>query len=125
MILALIDDKTGETIKVYGRNTTLEITDLYFEKCGKLMSKQRKQSEIDRNNELRYFANLDEIVKMGFVQRSEIEKIIERKLIEIENRVTLKLKFEYYVSRPIKKAFMKGLTFFGFKIIKNLQNGGN
>jgi hypothetical protein len=124
MILALIDENTGETIKVYGKNTTLEITDSYFSECSKLMSKQRKKSVIDRNNELRYFANLDEIIKMGFIQRSEIETIIERKLIEIENRVTLKLKFEYYVSRPIKKAFMKGLTFFGFKIMKNLQNAG-
>lgn len=125
MTLALLDETTGEIVKVYGKNTSVLITDDYFNQASKLMSNQRKQSVITRNQELRHFANLDEIIKMGFVQRSEIESIIERKLIEIENRVTLKVKIEYYVTRPLKKAFFKGLTFFGFKILKNISNGGN
>lgn len=125
MILALIDEITGETVKVYGRKTTVEITDSYFKECGKLLNKQRKQSVIERNQQLRQLANYNEIIEMGFVQRSEIESIIERKLIEIENRVTLKVKFEYYVTRPIKKRFLKIVTFFGFKIMKDLSNGGN
>lgn len=121
MILALIDEITGETVKVYGKNTTVEITDKYFNQASKLMSNQRKQAGIERNQQLRQLANYDEIIEMGFVQRSEIESIVERKLIEIEIMVALKLKYEHHVTRPFRKFRNKVLTFLGFEILKNIK----
>lgn len=121
-----IDDLTGEIKselpeQIFSENCSAERAESFFKKVLELQRFKGNLHEIELNQKMRISANFEEIVQMGFVHRSEFEKIIEKKLLEIQQRITLKFYWDYYIMRPFKKAYWGIGLKIGPKMIKSLM----
>ena len=79
----------GEPEKVYIENAELVKVESFFNNAQKLRNQAKTLSVVEHNKMIRMDANFHEISAMGFVHVSELDKFLEKKIIEIENRVTM------------------------------------
>lgn len=79
----------GEPEKVYIENAELAKVEKFFDNTKKLRNQAKTLSVVQQNRVIRMDANFHEIAEMGFVHVSELDKFLEKKIIEIENRVTI------------------------------------
>ncbi|MFC0182492.1 hypothetical protein SAMN04515674_101455 [Pseudarcicella hirudinis] len=132
-VLALveIDPLTGIIVeklphKIYSENCSVERADSFFIQSIALKKAKSNLTEIERNQQIRLTANFEEIVKMGFIHHSEFEKVIEKKLIEIQNRITLRFYYDFWIKKPISKMRWRITAKVGPSLVKfliRLKNG--
>ena len=110
----------GEPEKVYIENAELAKVEKFFDNTQKLRNQAKTLSVVQQNKVIRMDANFHEISEMGFVHVSELDKFLEKKIIEIENRVTI----GFYWKRlklQAKKAGMWVVGKIGYQVYKESQ----
>lgn len=100
---------SAEPEKVFMQNVELEKVETFFNNAQKLRNQSKNLSVMQRNTQLRLDANFDEIAKMGFVHVSELDKFLEKKITEIENRLTI----GFYWKKMKSKAQKASMWVFG------------
>lgn len=122
-VLALIEINqngrilSAEPEKVFIENCELEKVEMFFQNTEKLRKQAKTLSTVQLNTKLRLDANFNEIASMGFVHVSELDKFLEKKIIEVENRV----RAGFYWKRlklQVKKAGMWIVGKIGFRVYK-------
>lgn len=122
-VLALIEINqngrilSAEPEKVFIENCELEKVEMFFQNTEKLHKQSKTLSTVQLNTKLRLDANFNEIANMGFVHVSELDKFLEKKIIEVENRV----RAGFYWKRlklKVKKAGMWVIGKIGFRVYK-------
>lgn len=110
----------GEPEKVYIENAELAKVETFFNNAQKLRNQAKTLSVIEQNKVIRMDANFNEIAAMGFVHVSELDKFLEKKIIEIENRVTIGFYWKKLKSK-VKKAGMWVIGKIGYQVYKQSQ----
>lgn len=110
----------GEPEKVYIENAELVKVESFFNNAQKLRNQAKTLSVVEQNKVIRMDANFHEISAMGFVHVSELDKFLEKKIVEIENRITI----GFYWKRL--KAFFKRKSMWvfgriGYNVYKESQ----
>ncbi|MDR6564944.1 MULTISPECIES: hypothetical protein [unclassified Arcicella] len=131
-ILAIVEiDEFGTIISEkpeakFMENAEIKTVEAFFKNTEKLHEEYRTLSTIKKNNMVRLNANFNEISKMGFVHTSELDKYLEKKLVELENRVKINIYWKRLVANPFRKMlFSVGGKFgamalkFGLKSVKS------
>lgn len=122
-VLALIEINqngrilSAEPEKVFIENCELEKVETFFKNAEKLRKQSKTLSTVQRNTQLRLDANFNEIANMGFVHVSELDKFLEKKILEVENRV----RAGFYWKRlklQVIKAGMWVIGKIGFRVYK-------
>lgn len=125
-ILALIEiDEKGFVLskqpeEIYFTDVTDSQVKAVLTEARRLRKENKTLRTVSTNQNLRLDANFDEIVKMGFVHVSELDKFLEKKLIEIEHRISIRFYYKNYVKDPIKKHFMRIVGKVGGSFVKNI-----
>lgn len=131
-ILAIVEiDENGQIISqkpeaVFMENAEIKTVEAFFKNTEKLHEEYRTLSTIKKNQMVRLNANFNEISQMGFVHRTELDKYLEKKLVELENRVKINIYWKRLVANPFRKMlFNVGGKFgamalkFGLKSVKS------
>jgi hypothetical protein len=124
-VLCLVDVSENDEIlskkpeKVYIRGTSINQIDSFMENTRKIHEETKTRKRINEAQYVRTLANFEEIEKMGFVHISEFDRLMEKKVLEVYNRVRIEFYYDFFVKRPIKKLGMRLFKRLGFHWLKN------
>lgn len=128
-VLAVVEtDENGRIISetpesIFCDNTSTDEITVFFESV-KADKEKLKHFEIEAEKKVEYrriiSENFEQIRKMGFVHKSDFERMFETKFIEMEYRITVRFYFDK-VTKKLRNLAWKLVGQYGYQIYKLLQ----